>query len=434
VLRDAYGAVTAVRWWWAALLAMSACAAPEPEAETEVRAYLDDIEHRRAVLERDLLRTNNDYARLRLERYAVAGGWDELPERDPGSRALTRDEAAALRDGAALEFDGAVATSLAPDEPPRTDAEWIELGRRVWFEYPFVRSDTLLAVARAGRLEPLGVATWDERYVGVRVFLDEDGTVGLGPTCALCHASVAADGPSAVLSNRWLDLGGMRLLAQQGAVADEASSELDSSSVTQLEHLLPGRSDPLDDGRFTPYAFPDLGGIADIPYLHHTANWVNASISTLAIRVETVYTTGAGQRARIPRALAWAVAMYLRSLPPPTPSVPADAAALAQGRAVFEAAGCSACHVPPLYTSERLVAIEEVGTDPAAGRSAARGTGYYRIPSLRGVGRKAPYLHHGGVRTLEALLDPARTEPGHRYGLELDEGQRTALLAFLRAI
>lgn len=421
--------------WWVGFVAIVACA-PQPESEQldEARAYLDDVEHRREVLERDLLSTDNDYARLRLERYAIAGGWDGLPERDPGSAALTRAEAEALRDGAMLELPAAEATTLMPDERPRSDAEWIELGRRVWFEYPFLRSDVLLEVARAGRLGQFGVATWNERYVGVRVLVGEDGAVGLGPTCALCHASVEEDGPSAVRSNRMLDLGGMRLLALASAAEEEASGEIDTSSVVQLEHLLPGRSDPLDDGRFTPYAFPDLGGIVDLPYLHHTANWVNASATTLAIRVETVYTTAAGQRARIPRELAWAVAIYLRSLPPPAPSVPADGTALAEGRAVFEAAGCSGCHMPPLYTSDRLVTIDEVGTDPAAGRSPARGTGYYRIPSLRGVGGTAPYLHHGGVRTLEDLLDPARTEPGHRYGLELDDAEREALLTLLRAI
>jgi mono/diheme cytochrome c family protein len=416
------------------LVVLVACAPPQPEPSDEASAYLDDVEHRREVLERDLLSVENDYARLRLERYAVEGAWEALPEWDPASAALTRERAEALQEGEALGLDPASATTLTPADRPRTDAEWIELGRRVWLEAPFTASDTLLAVARAGRLEQLGVAVWGDAYVGIRVFRDEDGTTRLGPTCALCHASVEADGPSAVRSNRALSLGGMRLLALQAAAGDETSSELDTSTVAQLELLLPGHSDPLDDGRFTPYAFPDLGGIADVPYLHHTASWVNASITTLAIRVETTYVTGTGQRARIPRELAWAVAMYLRSLPPPSPSAPADAATLAEGRAVFEAAGCSECHVPPLYTSDRRVGVEEIGTDAAAGRSPARATGYYRIPSLRGVGRAAPYLHHGGVRTLEELLDPERAEPGHRHGLALEDRDREALLRFLRAI
>jgi mono/diheme cytochrome c family protein len=421
---------------WVALATIVACAPPEPEPSPsdEAVAYLDGVEHRREVLERDLLSVDNDYAQLRLERYAVEGEWDELPEWDPASVGLTVDEAEAVREGAALGFDDASATTLVSEVRPQTEAEWIELGRRMWLEVPFVTSNALLAAAEAGRLEELGVEVWDGRYVGVRVLRGEDGQPVLGPTCALCHASVEAGGPSAVLSNHALNLGGMRLLALEAAADDGVSSELETSTVAQLELLMPGHSDPLDDGRFTPYAFPDLGGIADIPYLHHTANWVNASVTTLAIRVETTYITGAGQRARIPRELAWAVAMYLRSLPPPEPSELADEAALTEGRAVFETAGCASCHVPPLYTSDRLVSIEEVGTDPAAGQSPARVTGYYRIPSLRGVGRTAPYLHHGGVRTLEELFDPERAEPGHRYGLELDEHDREALFVLLRAI
>jgi mono/diheme cytochrome c family protein len=421
--------------WWVGLVAVVACAPPqESERLDEAVAYLDDVEHRRAALERDLLSEDNDYARLRLERYAIDEGWDELLEWDPASLGLTLDEAEAVREGAALRFDDASPTTPKPPERPRTEAQWIELGRRVWLEVPFVTSDALLAAAEAGRLEELGVEVWDGGYVGVRVLRDENGEPALGPTCALCHASAGAAGPSAVLSNRSLDLGGLRLLARQVAAEAGGSSELDTSTVAQLELLARGHSDPLDDGRFTPYAFPDLGGIADMPYLHHTANWVNASITTLAIRVETTYITGTGQQARIPRELAWAVAMYLRSLPPPGPSEPADEAALGEGRGVFEAAGCAQCHVPPLYTSDRLVTIEEVGTDPAAGRSPGRATGYYRIPSLRGVGRTAPYLHHGGVRTLEELFDPSRTEPGHRYGLELDDRDREALLVLLRGI
>ena len=89
---------------------------------------------------------------------------------------------------------------------------------------------------------------------------------------------------------------------------------------------------------------------------------------------------------------------------------------------------------PPTYTSDRLVSLEEVGTDPAAGTSPARGTGYYRIPSLRGVGRTAPYLHHGAVRTLEEMLSPEREEPGHEFGMDLSEEERSQLIAFLRSI
>jgi hypothetical protein len=37
------------------------------------------------------------------------------------------------------------------------------------------------------------------------------------------------------------------------------------------------------------------------------------------------------------------------------------------------------------------------------------------------------------VPTLEALLDPARTEPGHRFGMELEGEERALMLAYLRS-
>ena len=74
------------------------------------------------------------------------------------------------------------------------------------------------------------------------------------------------------------------------------------------------------------------------------------------------------------------------------------------------------------------------GTDPAAGTSPGRGTGYWRIPSLRGVGGNAPYLHHGAFPTLEAMFTPGREEPGHTFGLDLDAAERADLIAFLRTI
>ena len=413
--------------WWAVSLLVGCAEAPGPAIDGESDAYLHDRAHRREVFERDLVSVDNDYAQLRLDAYARDEGWDALPERDPASHGLASDTTE-------IAFDSGAAATLLPEALPETDEAWIELGRRVWHEYPFASSRALHGAAEDGRLSQLGFQTWEGEVVGLRV-LEGDGEATVGPTCAMCHSTIDAggeDGPSAVRSNRDLDVGGIRLHALQGE--DDTLLEIDTSTVAQLELLARGHSDPLDDGRFNPYAFPDLGGIADLPLLHHTANWHNASITTLAIRIETVFITAAARKARIPRALAWAAAMYLRSLPPPPPSDPTTEAEAAPGRAVFEAEGCAACHVPPLYASERLVTLEEVGTDPGAGQSKARGTGYYRIPSLRGVGGAAPYLHDGSVATLEALFDPEREAPGHAFGLELSDDDRAALLVFLRGL
>jgi hypothetical protein len=37
-----------------------------------------------------------------------------------------------------------------------------------------------------------------------------------------------------------------------------------------------------------------------------------------------------------------------------------------------------------------------------------RGTGYYKVPSLRGVWYRGPFEHNGSVATLEDWFDPSR--------------------------
>jgi hypothetical protein len=65
-----------------------------------------------------------------------------------------------------------------------------------------------------------------------------------------------------------------------------------------------------------------------------------------------------------------------------------------------------------------------------------KGTGYYKVPSLKGVWYRGPLHHAGAVRSLEEWFDPARTGavPGHPFGLGLAAGDRGALIAFLRTL
>ena len=189
--------------------------------------------------------------------------------------------------------------------------------------------------------------------------------------------------------------------------------------------------------------------------------------------------------------LAW-----LESLEPPTWSGPPIDDALAQeGEAVFEA-HCASCH--GTYGAEEsypnlLVPLEMVGTDPAyaeffalesaltdwynaswfaAGSSVEPKLGYV-APPLDGVWATAPYLHNASVPTLAALLDsslrPAawlrdfsssaydlervgwpyeETDEegaydttlvgfgngGHTYGDALTDGERAALLEYLKTM
>jgi len=81
-----------------------------------------------------------------------------------------------------------------------------------------------------------------------------------------------------------------------------------------------------------------------------------------------------------------------------------------------------------------------------------KGTGFYKIPSLRGVWYRPRLLHDASVTSLEEMFDPARTSPeyepkgwnppgmtkravpGHTFGLSLNAEDRKALLAFLRSL
>lgn len=170
---------------------------------------------------------------------------------------------------------------------------------------------------------------------------------------------------------------------------------------------------------------------------------------------------------RTPDALLYALALFIESLrPPPNPNQPS--AASQRGQALFQKQGCGNCHTPPLYTNNRLTLAAgyhpaesvmrltgavniSVGTDPNLALKTRKGTGFYRVPSLRMVWMEACLLHDGSIGTLEEFFNPARlnsdfrssnwapiTTPhaveGHRFGLTLAPGDRAALIAFLRTL
>ncbi|PRP95126.1 hypothetical protein [Enhygromyxa salina] len=421
----------------------TASAPPAIALDDDPHAYITSAAYRRGILERDLVDPEPIYARVRLRHYSLdhARGWDRAPITDWSTLPLTREQAAQIAETKRLprvEFGATLGagfgTEQAPTGLPETREAWIALGERVFFEYPMGVAPVLGRALRDGVdlrdygvLE--GVLEHEGAYVGVRL-AEHEGHTRIVTTCASCHASRGADGVvSGIRANREFDLARLRL--EHGG-AHEAQL-VDATRAEDLHKLGPGRSDVQHDDVFNPYAFPDFGGIVDMPYLHHTANWYHRGVASLAIRVETVFMTHGRASARPPRVLMWALAEYLRSLPPPPP-VAQPSAQSELGRQVFMAEGCDTCHTPPLYTSELRVSLDEMGTDRSAGDSPLRGTGYWRVPSLRGVGGNAPYLHHGAFATLEQMFDPARSEPGHRYALDLQPNERAQLLAFLHTI
>lgn len=111
--------------------------------------------------------------------------------------------------------------------------------------------------------------------------------------------------------------------------------------------------------------------------------------------------------------------------------------------------GCTACHVPPLFTDNRFhnigVGYGPGATSPDPGREDVtdqkRDRGAFKTPTLRSAVRTAPYFHDGSAATVEAAVDYVLTG-GHDNPqrdtaltkLELTPEQRADLLAFIRAL
>jgi hypothetical protein len=231
-----------------------------------------------------------------------------------------------------------------------------------------------------------------------------------------------------------------------------------------------------------PAKMPDLIGFKDRRYIDHTATHLHRGIGDLmryAAQVSFAEITDFGPyhtvaadtkrvQARWPDAMLYALALYIYSLQPPRNPNPFDGNAQA-GQKIFTREGCVGCHAPPLYTNNKLtpalgfmtpknkpasldVLPISVGTDPGLALSTRKGTGYYKVPSLKGVWYRGHYLHDGSVASLEEMFDPDRLKPshvpggwmpagaksnaiqGHEFGLKLQIKEREELVAFLRTL
>ena len=81
-----------------------------------------------------------------------------------------------------------------------------------------------------------------------------------------------------------------------------------------------------------------------------------------------------------------------------------------KGKDLFESAGCSKCHKPPLFSSYRYYNAG-VGMDkdpPDAGRKGVTDDqgdlGKFRVPMLREVAKTGPYFHDGSCDSLEKAV------------------------------
>ena len=107
---------------------------------------------------------------------------------------------------------------------------------------------------------------------------------------------------------------------------------------------------------------------------------------------------------------------WLFAIPAPKPPTAASEAAR-RGASVFEAAGCARCHGGAMLTNNLTT---DVGTG-----------GMLQVPSLRGVGWRAPFLHDGCARTMADRFSPACGDQLHGNVGSLPVQQRSDLAAFL---
>jgi hypothetical protein len=354
----------------------------------------------------------------------------------------------------------------------------------------------------------------DGTIPGVRWLIDHDGQLKLTlAECAGCHTRVLPDGSLVRGAQRNVQWGsfprycfdalaeirrreGRTRPPSENAYANYGVPWLKDDINATLKTMTAEQVDRVDGepflGTFVRFnASPwfttriaDLIGVKDRRYLDATATHRNRGpedIARYGILVTVAEDGAVGPHTFLKpadRALRYrysdeamiALGKYIYSLqPPPNPNRPNELTA--RGEQVFERARCARCHTPPLYTNNRLVAAEgfspfahpssppasdvmssQLGLDPGLALKTRKGTGYYKVPSLRGLWYRGPFEHSGSIPSLEEWFDPARLRadyvpkgwnppdtrtrsvPGHRFALSLSAEDKAALIAFLKTL
>ena len=229
---------------------------------------------------------------------------------------------------------------------------------------------------------------------------------------------------------------------------------------------LPGTMDfmmaplPLDDDVHTVTKIIALWGIPT-PEERDAANmpsgllaWTGAAPSLMQF-LDGFVRVGGGDPAEWPAERLAPLAEYVHSLRAPAGPAPTPGLA-AEGSAVFRNQGCIDCHDGPRGSGREVYRLDEIGTDealarwgdadldgnPCCGIDAAPTHGV-KSPRLTGLWTIGRLLHNGSVPSLEALLclgvargtltEVPYSDGGHDYGCDLSEGDKRALIAYLKA-
>jgi hypothetical protein len=396
----------------------------------------------------------------------------------------------------------------------RTQAEWIAAGKRVWEEMDATsfRSLDPELIARARSREALSKVQIrpDGTIFQLRWVVTKRGVELSYLECASCHSRFMPDGsvlPGAP-ENFDLSVGGIgteladRDLLQYFPgdsvitanyktfavpwVKPDIHDKIRSMNSEEFGELMatitPGTFPRINGSPYYTTKIPDLIGIRDQKYIDHTATHRHRGPGDLMRYAALVqgsdcldfgphrFYTDAERRIlyRYDDAVLYALAQYMYSLkPPPNPNPFDDRAA--RGQKVFTREGCAGCHTPPLYTNNKLTLAQgytppedhplrddilrvSVLTDPGLALKTRKGTGLYKVPSLRGVWYRGHYLHDGSVASLEEMFDEHRLSPehvpggwkgpgvvkraipGHPFGLKLAAEEKAALIGFLRTL
>jgi hypothetical protein len=394
----------------------------------------------------------------------------------------------------------------------KTEADWIKAGEVV-FDAP--TSYVLIQPADVKDplwYEKTGaLAAKDGSLPYFRYVVREKGKIELGNiSCAMCHTRVMPDGTvvKGAQGNFPFETAAVHIARQSFTperlrifersffsapwVKPDPFAELDRMSLDQMAEwhaaIPPGVIARHGASPFYPTQVPDLIGVKERKYLDHTGLQLHRSIadmmrySALNQGADFLSSYGgfipsardfrtlpdASTRSRYSDEQLYALALYLYSLKPPANPNKFDALAR-RGQQVFKREGCAVCHTPPLYTNNKLTPSPgfnvppehlkkydilplSVGSDPALALKTRRGTGYYKVPSLKGLWYRGPLEHSGSVATLEDWFDPRRLRDdyaptgfrgagvktravkGHTFGLNLSAADRQALIAFLKTL
>jgi len=406
----------------------------EPERRNEA-AYLADAAARRSALLASLVNPDNGYARLRRAHYATGaiGDWDRLRAWNPRTAAVMPRNSLA---GGEVPSSARFAALPIGDEtrlPPV--AELATLGEAAFFRYPAQLAPPTPHLIGEYAASRYGLWVDADRGLGGLVRAEmPDGSTRVAFTCATCHADVVAGRLIVGLPSARLDIGRM--------IADAGGGSAPPAVLRNVLAWGSGRVDVTTTDGAIPERIADLRPVRWLDHLQYDATVRHGDLVDLAIRIETLIITSHAQTIRPPRIVSLALALFIRDLAGALPALPS---ADVPGASTFQRR-CAGCHGGP-GMSGAPQPLEVVGTDAVLGESADRGTGTYRVPSLRGVGSRPSLFHDGSLSGLAALLDPARLEPGYRngargagavrghaFGLDLRADERRALISYLQRL